>query len=121
MRIVKIFMWVNLFLSGFFFYNMFNYGYSWEDAMKRTLLYPFEGTVWAKGFTESGFESIQLSMTENQVLAILGEPLFQNCGEGICFWMYTGQDTQTADFDQRWVVIGKDGKVSEIRKSFFID
>lgn len=102
--------------------NMYRFGYGFSDGFWRTLMSPFEETVWAPGFSEHSFVQVKLGMEANQVLAILGAPLRKDddCSN-ICFWMYTHQATGTADFDQRWIVFDKDSKVIELRKSFFID
>lgn len=102
--------------------NMYRFGYGVEDGFYRTLMFPFEGTVWAQGFNEKAFLKVQIGMSQLQVVHLLGEPLRKDldCDES-CFWLYSGQDSGTADFDQRWVVFGADRKVNEIRKSFFID
>ncbi|HAZ12727.1 MAG: hypothetical protein A2X86_13995 [Bdellovibrionales bacterium GWA2_49_15] len=102
--------------------NMHRFGYNLNDGFWRTLMFPFEGTVWAPRFTEDNFNKIKQGMSASSVREILGEPLRQDseCSE-ICFWYYTGQDTGTADFDQRWIVFNNANQVMEIRKSFFID
>lgn len=101
--------------------NALKFGYGPEDAFWRTLMTPFEGTVWAPGFSEAAFSKVKVGMAANEVASLLGEPLRKDCGDKNCFWSYTGQDTGTADFDQRWVIVGNSGRVEEIRKSFFID
>ena len=82
--------------------NMYRFGYGFEDGFFRTLLAPMEGTVWADGFSEEAFNKIKIGMRAEEVLSILGEPLKKNteCRK-LCFWTYSSQDTQTADFDQR--------------------
>lgn len=102
--------------------NIQRFGYNLNDGFWRTLMFPFEGTVWASGFSEANFNKIKLGMSVTQVQEILGEPLRKDdeCRE-LCFWLYSGHDTGTADFDQRWVVFNNADLVIEIRKSFFID
>ncbi|MGB0454072.1 MAG: outer membrane protein assembly factor BamE domain-containing protein [Bacteriovoracaceae bacterium] len=102
--------------------NMYRFGYGFEDGFFRTLLAPMEGTVWADGFSEEAFDKISIGMTAEQVFSILGEPLEKDSDcHKLCFWTYSWQDTQTADFDQRWVVFNSQNQVIEKRKSFFID
>lgn len=102
--------------------NMYRFDYNLNDGFWRTLMIPFEGTVWAPGFSENNFTKMQLGMSEAEVHKLLGNPLDKDkdCKK-LCFWSYTLQDTGTADFDQRWVVFAKNKRVTEIRKSFFID
>ena len=98
------------------------YYYGWGDAFSRTLLSPFEDTVWASGFSVQNFEKARLAMDKAEISELLGEPLRKDCGaDGECFWIYSWQVTGTDDFDQRWVVFNSEGKVTELRKSFFID
>jgi hypothetical protein len=102
--------------------NKVRFYYGWEDAFFRTLLAPFEDTVWAPGFSVKSFEQARLAMDKTEITKLLGEPLRKDCGEdGECFWVYSWQATGTDDFDQRWVVFNKEGRVSELRKGFFID
>ena len=61
-------------------------------------------------------------MHKDRVLKLVGMPLhdIDTC-EKVCIWAYTRQDSGTSDFDQRWLVFDSNDRVSEIRKSFFID
>ncbi len=83
---------------------------------------PFEGTLWSEDFSENEFSKIRIGMSSQEVIELIGQPISKglNC-DSICFWIYTIQDTGTADFDQRWVVFNNHLKVTEVRKSFFID
>jgi len=114
-----------LVFTGIFFigimFNMYRFGYGFDDAFWRTLMTPFTGTVWSERFTEEGFNNIKISMSTDEVLKHLGKPLQNECGKERCFWIYSYQDTPTADFDQRWIIFNKNDRVVEIRKSFFID
>lgn len=101
--------------------NMYRFNYGINDGFWRTLMAPFTGTIWAPSFSESNFDQIKISMNSVQVLSLLDEPLRKDCDIKECFWIYTSQDTSTADFDQRWVIFDNADKVIEIRKSFFID
>jgi hypothetical protein len=100
--------------------NAVRFQYGLSDAFWRTIMTPFEGTVWASEFKESEFSKVQIGMLETEVMRLLGSPLRKDCNEK-CFWIYTWQVTGTADFDQRWVIFDLNQKVVEIRKSFFID
>lgn len=101
--------------------NAARFGYGPNDAFWRTLLTAFEGTVWAPGFSEAAFLKVRTGMVASEVASLVGDPLRKDCGEHRCIWIYTWQDTQTADFDQRWVIFGATKRVEEIRKSFYID
>lgn len=102
--------------------NMYDYGYGINDAFWRVIWAIDEGTIWAPGFSEEKFNRIKLGMNSNDVLNLLGRPLrgIEGC-EKSCFWIYTMQDSPTSDFDQRWVIFDHNNKVTEIRKSFYID
>jgi len=102
--------------------NAYRFGYGFEDVFFRTLLFMCEGTTWSDNFSEEAFNKIQLGMTKEEVQLLLGDPIGKSsCKKSICFWLYTGHDTGTADFDQRWIVFGEDKRVQEVRKSFYID
>lgn len=121
MKFLKFFV-----LGGFLFFTMVTinavrFQYGMGDAFWRTLMTPFEGTVWAPRFEESKFSKVKVGMNGLEVLSLLGPPLRKDCGKEDCFWLYTWQDTGTADFDQRWLVLDLKERVIEIRKSFFID
>jgi hypothetical protein len=101
--------------------NAIRFQYGVEDAFWRTFMSPFEGTVWATQFEESKFSKIRIGMSASEMVKLIGNPLRKDCGKEDCFWIYTWQDTETADFDQRWVIVDLSERVTEIRKSFFID
>jgi hypothetical protein len=110
------------FLGTMVIVNKGRFYYGWRDAFFRTLLTPFEDTVWAPGFSVKAFEQARLAMDKTEITRLLGEPLRKDCGDdGECFWIYSWHVSGTDDFDQRWVVFNREGKVSELRKSFFID
>jgi hypothetical protein len=100
---------------------MWRFGYGWNDGFWRTLLIPCEGTIWAKGFSEKKFTQLKLGMTGEEVKRLIGEPLAIRCGKEFCFFIYTNQDTGTADYDERVVLTDLSDKVVEIRKTFYID
>ncbi len=105
--------------------NKIRFRYDWVDAAKRTLLAPLTGTLWADGFSEAKFAKVKLGMSLAEVKALLGAPLREWCGpKGInegCTWLYSWQDTPTADYDRRWVSFDALGRVEEIRHDFYID
>lgn len=101
--------------------NMYRFDYGINDGFWRTLMVPFTGTIYAPSFSESNFNQIKISMSSAQVARLVGEPLRKDCDHMDCFWIYTNQETSTADYDQRWVILDKKERVIEIRKSFFID
>lgn len=123
MKILRrgLLLFIALFM-GMIIVNKSRFFYGWEDAFFRTLLAPFEETVWATNFSVESFEMARLTMGGEEISRLLGEPLRKDCGDnGECIWIYSWQATGTDDFDQRWVVFNSEGKVSELRKSFFID
>jgi hypothetical protein len=101
--------------------NIFRFDYNLSDGFWRTLMTPFEGTVWAPHFSEKGFSQIKPHMNKQRVVELIGEPLRKECDNQDCLWIYTWQDSGTADFDQRWVQLDLSGHVTQVRKSFFID
>jgi len=101
--------------------NSYRFGYEWNDALWRTLLAPVEGTIWAPQFDESKFSKIRVGMSASEVAKLTGEPLRKNCGDKYCFWRYTELETDLPGYDQRWVVFNLAERVTEIRKSFYLD
>jgi hypothetical protein len=101
--------------------NKIRFQYDWENAFWRTLMTPFTGTVWALGFSEEGFAEIRIGMSYDEVAKILGEPLRKNCGDKGCGWIYSNQDTGTADYDRRGITFDTTGRVDGLRHEFYID
>ena len=102
--------------------NKIHFYYGWEDAFFRTVFAPFEDTVWAPSFSLQNFEKIQFAMSKTEITRLLGEPLRKDCAnDDPCMWIYSWQVEGTDDFDLRWVIFNKEGKVAELRKEFFID
>ncbi len=121
---MKILAWGGAALSFFsaaVLTNMMRFHYDAKEAIWRTILAPCEGTVWAKGFSVDNFEKVRTGMTEGEIQTLLGDPLRKSCDLENCFWIYSYGDTGTVDFDQRWLLTSTEGKVTEVRKSFFID
>lgn len=106
-------------------FNKIRFRYEWSDATKRTLMAPFAGTLWADGFSEEKFAKVTLGMPMSEVERLLGRPLKEWCGpeddKTGCTWLYSWQDTPTADYDRRWVSFNASGRVDELRHDFFID
>jgi len=102
-------------------FNSYRFGYGLKDAFWRTLMTPFEGSVWAPGFSEAAFSKVKIGMHSSEVFQLLGAPIRNPNGLTGSIWMYTWQETGSADFDQRWLDFDPSGHVKEIRKSFFID
>jgi hypothetical protein len=102
--------------------NKVRFHYGWRDAFFRTVLAGFEATRWAPEFSLDAFEQAKLQMDQSEISQLLGEPLRKDCdAHGECIWIYSWQISGTDDFDQRWIVFNPKRKVSEVRKSFFID
>jgi hypothetical protein len=103
---------------------MYNFGYGFNDAAWRTAMrsLAFEGTIWSMHFDENHFSKIKIGTSSDEVVSLLGQPLRKNCNNEICFWIYTWQDYDTDDYDQRWIITDRvSHKVVEVRKSFYID
>ena len=98
--------------------NMIEYGYGVNDAFWRFVWAIDEETIWAESFSEKKFLQVKVGMEKSGVESLLGNPLNDKSDK---FWCYTWNARGNADFDQRWIVFDTSNKVSEIRKSFFID
>ncbi len=46
-----------------------------DDILIYSLFWWTEGTIWATGFSEEGFDSVKIGMKEEEVLKLLGQPL----------------------------------------------
>ncbi len=104
--------------------NKIRFRYGWSDAIWRTVMTPMTGTLWAPGFSEAKFAEVKIGMSSVEVTALLGAPLQKWCAQdgGLdCEWLYSWQDTPTADFDRRWVLFDQFGRVERLRHDFFID
>lgn len=120
----KLLRCVAAFLISFIFvcaFNKIRFNYNWTDALKRTVMAPFVGTLWASGFSESKFLKIHAGMTEKHVKELLGQPLQKWVGEDGYMWLYSWQDTPTADYDRRWISFDAKGFVDDVRHEFYID
>ena len=102
-------------------FNKIRFHYDWPNALKRTVMTPFVGTLWASGFSEGQFAKVRLGMPQAEVKDLLGVPLKEWCGSTTCSWLYSWQDTPTADYDRRWIAFDAQGRVREVRHEFFID
>jgi outer membrane protein assembly factor BamE (lipoprotein component of BamABCDE complex) len=77
--------------------------------------------LWATGFSESKFSDVRMGMSQTEVMSLLGIPLQMWTGSDGCTWLYTWQDTPTADYDRRWVSFDSKGFVDEVNHEFYID
>ncbi|MEW6058012.1 MAG: hypothetical protein AB1540_15505 [Bdellovibrionota bacterium] len=101
--------------------NKVRFRYDWENAFWRTLMTPFVGTIWAEGFSEERFAKVRVGMSFDEVAHILDEPLRKDCSQKGCGWIYSNQDTGTADYDRRWITFDVTGLVDGLRHEFYID
>jgi len=112
-------------LFGFFIsatvFNKIRFHYGWSDAIWRTTMTLFTGTLWADGFSEAKFADVKIGMSSQEVKVLLGPPLKEWCGSKNCAWLYSWQDTPTADFDRRSVSFDSSWRVNGFRHEFYID
>lgn len=101
--------------------NALRFDYGFEDAVWRTIVAPVEGTIWPPDFDDSKFSKIRIGMHKSEVKALLGEPLRKDCAEPPCFWRYTELEAGLPGYDQRWLIFDTEGRVIEIRKTFYLD
>lgn len=101
--------------------NKIRFYYDWKNAFWRTLMAPFEGTIWAENYSEEHFMNIRPGMSMSSVEVLLGKPLRITCSKEGCTWIYSNQDTPTADYDRRWVSFSVNGSVNDITHKFYID
>lgn len=122
MKILKVLISIGILFFLTMAFNMYRFNYNLDNGFWRTLMSPFEGTIWASNFSETAFSKAKIGMSSKAVKSLLGNPISKRCdSKKNCFWNYTWQETGTADFDQRWIVFNRSNRVVEIRKGFFID
>lgn len=102
-------------------FNKVRFHYDWSEALKRTAMTPFVGTLWADGFSELNFSKVRIGMSEIEVRTLLGVPLQKWVGTEGYTWLYSWQDTPTADYERRWVSFDSKGLVDEVIHEFYID
>lgn len=102
-EVVVVIAWLSLGLSG----------------IHRWLVPP---TVYAAGYDDGKFRRIQVGMTADEVVSVLGEPLHRVTWneDGTENWMYSKQYTSTSNFSRRWIFV-KDGRVSDVVMDYFED
>lgn len=86
-------------------------------------LYGNTDTEYASGYSRRGFNAIQAGMTQQEVVEILGQPLWKNAmTEDGGFWGYSMQGSdKTANYFERTIGFDSNGKVNEIIKDLYID
>jgi outer membrane protein assembly factor BamE (lipoprotein component of BamABCDE complex) len=82
-------------------------------------------TVYAQGYRESSFRAVQVGMTEAEVEALLGRPLWQGHWYGSPglegnYWSYTEAAKSPGSYWRRSVHF-LDGKVHTIDRHFYVD
>jgi outer membrane protein assembly factor BamE (lipoprotein component of BamABCDE complex) len=86
-----------------------------------------ESTVYSKAYNEQRFRAIRVGMTESQVEAIMGPPLWKVTHPDDWFYSgrrrrasYTGREDVRANYKRRFVTFQK-GRVVQIINDFWID
>jgi hypothetical protein len=85
------------------------------------------GTIYPKRYSESGFNSLVVGMTQDEVEAIMGPPLEKKAWLGAAYpvaggeenWIYS-EPSNDGDYWRRWVIF-RDGKVLAIVKIWYLD
>jgi hypothetical protein len=86
-----------------------------------------ESTVWSKGYSEQRFRAIRVGMTDSQVEAIVGQPLWKVTHPDVWFYsgrrgraFYTNHEDRPTNYRRRLVAFQK-GRVVRIINDFWID
>jgi outer membrane protein assembly factor BamE (lipoprotein component of BamABCDE complex) len=104
----------------------------WEQAFFYSLFWWTDNTIWATDYTEKKFDSIKVGMTEQEVLAILGQPLqviSNNCDIkfGTMVWHYTSQQPfccsiyGDSNHQRRSIEFSSTGIAIQKNSEFYID
>lgn len=104
-------------------YNRIVYQYNWFQSFFRTILWPFEATNWAEGFSEVNFRNIRTGMTKPDVINLVGQPLSKECSEQFneCTWYYATREADAQLFDKRELYLSRTGIVIGTTSEFYID
>jgi hypothetical protein len=101
-------------------FNVIRHQYDLKNAFLRVLLYPLVETKWAPGFSEEKFSKIIPSMIKEEVLEIMGTPLFigEPTSSYSCYWAYTwDKNDKDSAYDVRVVYFNIAGTVSQVERS----
>jgi hypothetical protein len=82
-------------------------------------------TVYASGYSESGFRRVRIGMTPEEVGSVLGQPLRRDSTSpnwSPCEnWMYSDPPHGLGeDYWRKWVIF-RDGKVCYVDDSYYVD
>lgn len=113
------------------FYTLLTFKYPFTDCVLRTILYPFEGTLWSSNhYNDNNFSKIKNGMTKKEVLDLVGKPEFggdpdetNTKSEVARLWDYTHQQTNphAMTWHRRGLVFDEKNLVIEIKREFYID
>ena len=82
-----------------------------NDRVAAVLFFP-QDTIYATGYLERSFQNLRLGQSQEEVLAILGEPLeMHSNSSGEKFWRYSGRGSKYPNYWIRIVVFGPSGRV----------
>jgi outer membrane protein assembly factor BamE (lipoprotein component of BamABCDE complex) len=99
------------------------FGYLFVGMESYCVLYPSIDTRYASGFTESNFEKVQVGMTKDEVVSLLGDPLGGISVRSRSRWSYT-QDGNCRWADWAWFgreVVFRDDRVVEKVSCIYYD
>jgi outer membrane protein assembly factor BamE (lipoprotein component of BamABCDE complex) len=86
--------------------------------LRGCILHP-DNTIYANGYSETGFRQLRVGMTSIEVVALIGAPLEKApYTGGASVWDYTDQYNRTRSFWRRWLVIEND-TVEEVVNDYF--
>lgn len=117
----KLFLYALIIYTLSIFYNKVYYQYNLTDSFKRTTLSLFTGTIYASNYSEKNFHKVHIGMPQEKVEELLGKPLRVDYGPLGTSYIYSNQDTPTADYDRRWISFNQSQQVDEIESRFYID
>lgn len=95
---------------------------SYADAFDFAVFLFEDRTTYAAGYSEKGFAAVRLEMTEDQVTALLGQPLAKQTSSDLTrtFWRYTEGPNDSSYFF-RVIVFDQKKLVSEKDAHYFAD
>ena len=84
-----------------------------------SFLAAIDDTEYSAGYSDRGFRQIKAGMTEQEVLALVGEPLDTLISAVGVGWRYT-RSPQSHSYHMRQLMF-RDGRVSRVFREYYVD
>ena len=78
-------------------------------------------TIYASGYSQSGWEGVSVGDTQETVLAALGQPLRRSTHNTDEWWAYSKEGPASDSYRQRWLRFGANARLLEKQDACYID